>query len=297
VRPDIIYLSSSMQGHDGPHSAYIGYGQNACALSGFADASGWPDRVPAAPYGAYTDYIAPRFNATALIAALDYRRRTGKGQWLDQSQFEASLHFFAPAIMDFQLNNKVLSRQGNRLHNAAPHGVFPCKGDDCWIAISVFTDEEWKSLCEVLGSPAWVKKAEFSTISERKRNENELEKLLSSWTINHTPQNAEDILQRAGIPANIVAKPSDVYEDQQLQYRNYFVRLNHPEMGKPAFEPQACFLLSKTPRKLVRPTPCLGEHNEYVFKELLGMTDDEIAEHIIDGSITTQLPGKFQVNM
>jgi crotonobetainyl-CoA:carnitine CoA-transferase CaiB-like acyl-CoA transferase len=297
VRPDIIYLSSSMQGHDGPHSSYIGYGQNACALSGFADASGWPDRVPAAPYGAYTDYIAPRFNAAALIAALDYRRRTGKGQWLDQSQFEASIHFFAPAIMDFQLNNRILSRNGNRLYNAAPHGVFPCKGDDCWIAISIFTDEEWEALCKALGNPEWVNKSEFSTLSDRKRNENELEKLLSDWTVNYTPQEAEAILQAEDVPANIVARPSDVYEDKQLQSRNYFVRLDHTEMGKPAFEPQACFLLSKTPRKLIRPTPCLGEHNEYVFKELLGMTDDEIAEHIIDGSITTQLPGKFQVNM
>ena len=143
VRPDVIYLSSSMQGRGGPHSSYIGYGHNAAALSGFAGLSGWPDLPPAAPYGPYTDFICPRFNIVALIAALDYRRRTGKGQWLEQSQFETALHFLAPLFMDYMANGRVAERQGNRLGHAAPHGVFPCKGDDYWIAIAVFTDEEW----------------------------------------------------------------------------------------------------------------------------------------------------------
>ncbi|MFC1822676.1 CaiB/BaiF CoA transferase family protein, partial [Thermodesulfobacteriota bacterium] len=127
-RPDIIYLSTSMQGRSGPHTAYAGFGQSACALSGFSEVSGWPDRMPAPPYGAYTDYLCPRFNAAALIAALEYRQRTGKGQFLEQSQLESALHFFAPPIMDYQINGRIAGRNGNRIQSAAPHGLFPCEG-------------------------------------------------------------------------------------------------------------------------------------------------------------------------
>jgi crotonobetainyl-CoA:carnitine CoA-transferase CaiB-like acyl-CoA transferase len=297
VRPDIIYLSSSMQGHDGPHAGYVGFGPNACALAGFSEVSGWPDRTPAAPHGAYTDYICPRFGATALIAALEYRRRTGKGQWLEQSQFETALHFFSPPVMDYAINGTIAERQGNRLTQAVPHGVFPCKGDDRWVAIAVFTDEEWRSFCGAIGRPEWIEKAEFLTFSKRKENEHELERLVSEWTVTYTAEQVENILQNNGVAASVVAKPSDVYEDEQLKYRSYFVRLDHPVMGKQAFEPQACFILSKTPREIVMPSPCLGEHNAYVFKELLGMNDDEITEHVIDGSITSELPGGFQMSM
>jgi benzylsuccinate CoA-transferase BbsF subunit len=297
VRPDIIYLSSSMQGRGGPHSSYVGYGQNACALIGFAELSGWPDTAPAAPYGPYTDFICPRFNIVALIAALDYRRRTGKGQWIEQSQFETSLHLISPIILDCMVNGRVAKRQGNRLDYAAPHGVFPCKGDDRWIAIAVFNDKDWLAFCNAIGNPEWAKDTEFSTLSQRKEHEDRLEALVAEWTFSYTAEEAEKILQSAGVAANMVARPSDVYEDPQLKYRNYFVRLDHPAMGEQAFEPQSCFILSKTPREITMPSPCIGEHNEYVFKELLGMSADEIAEHIADGSITTELPGDFQVRM
>jgi benzylsuccinate CoA-transferase BbsF subunit len=291
LRPDIIYLSSSMQGQEGPHANYAALGPHACALCGFTEISGWPDRMAAAPYGPYTDFIAPRFNAAAMIAALEYRRRTGKGQWIEQSQFEASLHFLCPPIMDYLVNGRIAKRKGNRLRYAAPHGIFPCKGDDCWVAIAVFTDEEWRAFCSTIGNPEWTKRTGFATLERRKENEDELEKLVGEWTINYTADHVEAMLQAAGVVANRLAKPSDVFEDPQLEHRNYFVRLEHPEMGRPAFESLACYILSKTPRELTMPSPCLGEHNAYVFKELLGMTDDEIADHIVDGSITTELPG------
>lgn len=297
VKPDIIYVSSSMQGRGGPHSSYVGYGTNACSLCGFSEITGWPDRMPAAPYGAYTDYICPRFGTSALIAALEYCRRTGKGQWIEQSQFESSLHFFAPPIMDYMANGRIMQRQGNRLAQAAPHGIFQCQGDERWIAIAIFTEEEWQAFCNAIGKPEWAHKAEFATLAKRKQNEDKLEQLITEWTGNYSAEEVERRLQAAGIAAGIVAKSSDIYADEQLQHRRYFNRLQHPVMGEPAFEPQSCFLLSQTPREIVRPSPCLGEHNAYVFKEFLGMTDDEIAEHIVDGSITTQLPGGFKVNM
>lgn len=297
VKPDIIYLSSSMQGANGPHSKYAGYGMNAVNLCGFSEVSGWPDRGPVAPYGAYTDYVCARFNALALIAALDYRRRTGKGQWLEQSQFETAIHFFSPPLLDYQVNGRVMKRDGNRFPHASPHGVFPCQGDDSWVAIAVFNDEQWQGFCKAIGSPAWVKQDKFSSLDKRKQNEDELERLVAAWTVNETAERVEEMLQNAGVPAHRVSKQVDVYHDPQLKHRRYFVPMRHPVMGTQNYEQQSCYILSKNPREMARPSPCLGEHNEYVFKELLGMSDEEISTHIIDGSITTELPGTFSISM
>jgi len=165
------------------------------------------------------------------------------------------------------------------------------------VAISIFTDEEWRAFGEAVGNPPWTREEKFSTLPGRKDNEDELEMLVAEWTSNYTAAQVEKTLQSAGIAANMVAKPSDTFEDSQLKYRNHFTRVDHSVMGKPAYEQQACYIMSKTPREIVMPSPCLGEHNEYVFKELLKMDDDEIAEYIIDGSITTRLPEEFRANV
>ena len=166
---------------------------------------------------------------------------------------------------------------------------FQCQGDDRWVAISVMDENEWINFCKAIGNPDLASHPDYATIADRKKNEDALDKLVTEWTLSHTHQEVEDILQKAGVPAHIVSRPSDVYKDQQLAARGYFTPLQHSAMGVQKFEPQACFILSKTPRELTMPSPCLGEHNEYVFKELLKMTDDEIAEYIIDGSITTEM--------
>ena len=293
IRPDIIYFSSSMQGRGGPHTSYAGYGQNAVNFCGFSEVTGWPDRLPSPPYGAYTDYVSCRFAAFALLSALAYRRKTGKGQYIDQSQFESSIQFMAPPIMDYQVNGKVMGSNGNRLPQAAPHGVFPCKGDDRWVAICVMDEKQWTEFCQVIGNPSLATLKDFSNLSQRKNNEDALEKLVTDWTLKHTAEEIEKILQKAGIPSNFVEKPSDIYQDPQLEHRHYFTALEHQVMGKPKYDAQGCFILSKTPRELTRASPLVGEHNEYVFKDLLKMTDDEIAEHLIDGSITTEFVGKM----
>ncbi len=294
-RPDIIYLSSSMQGRGGPHSGYAGYGMNAVNLCGFTEVTGWPDRRPAAPHGAYTDYINTRFNALAIVAALEYRRRTGRGQYIEQSQFETSLHFFAPPVMDYFASGTIMGRDGNRSPEACPHGVFPCRGDDEWLAVSVMDDSQWQSFCAAVGRPELV--STHATLADRKTHENEVERLVSEWTSRYAPAEAETILRQAGIPCHTVARPKDVYEDPQLAARGYWQTIEHPVMGPQKYEPQSSFILSKTPRRIALPSPCLGEHNEKVFKELLGLTDDEIAGHIADGSITTELPGEFKASM
>ncbi|MDO8491721.1 MAG: CoA transferase, partial [Dehalococcoidia bacterium] len=132
IKPDIIMLSTCMQGQTGPHATHPGYGVQMASLAGISQFMGWPDREPAIIYGAYTDSIVPRFAASAIVAALDYRRRTGKGQHLDLSQFETSLSFVAPAILDYTVNEKEGQRMGNRCVYAAPHGAYPCRGHDRW---------------------------------------------------------------------------------------------------------------------------------------------------------------------
>src|SRR5262249_5570753 len=144
-----------------------GFGQLMAALSGFYEVTGWPDRAPAPPYGAYTDFIVPRLAATALLAAVDHQRRTGEGQYLDVSQFEASLHFLAPALLEHSLAGTVAGRGGNGSDHAAPHGAYPCAGDDRWIAVSVRGEAEWRTFAGALDRPAWLAEPRFATHASR----------------------------------------------------------------------------------------------------------------------------------
>ena len=154
VKPDIIMLSTCLMGQTGPLAKFAGFGNLAAAISGFFDPTGWPDRAPAGPFGAYTDYIAPWYNAAAILTALEYKRRTGQGQHIDLSQAEASLHFMAPALLDYTANGTVQSRAGNDDRNYAPHGVYPAAGNDAWIAVATQTEAQWQALCRSLSDPS-----------------------------------------------------------------------------------------------------------------------------------------------
>lgn len=282
VKPDIIMLSASLQGQTGPSIGRIGFGPQLAALSGFYEVCGWPDRGPEMFWGAYTDYISIRIGLVALIGALDYRRRTGKGQYLDLSEFEAGVGLLAPEILDYTINGKVLTRMGNRCLYAAPHGAFPCKGEDTWCAIAVFTDEEWQNLCEAMDNPEWVRDPELATLMGRKANEDKLEELLSEWTVNWTTEELFQKLQKANVPAGIVQNPREVQEDIQLNHRHHFWELLHRELGKHCYEAPA-FILSETPAEFQMPAPCLGEHNKHVYTKLLGLSDQEFIELSADG--------------
>ena len=283
VKPDIIMLSTCMQGQTGPHATHPGYGFHLTALSGFSHIAGWPDRGPA-DLGAYTDYIAPRFNALAILAALSHRQRTGKGQYIDMSQYEDGIGFMAPLILDNVVNQRVARRMGNRYPDAAPHGAYRCRGDDRWCTIAVFTDEEWKSFDKVIGNPAWTNDSKFTTLLARKENEEELDSLVEEWTINYSPEEVMTMMQVVGVAAGVVETGEDLLEhDPQLRHRHLYWELEHPEVGKyRAAGPS--FVLSKSPCELRR-APLLGEHNEYVLRELLGMSEEEIAELVIEGVV------------
>ena len=284
IKPDIIMMSSSLMGQTGPWHNSPGYGDQLTAISGISQISGWPDRIPG-EVGFYTDYIAPRFNAVTILAALDYRRRTGKGQFLDMAQHQGSLHFVGPLMLDYDVNKRVAGRMGNRDPYGAPHGVFRCKGVDKWCAVTVFSDEEWQAFGHAIGSPAWATDdPRFATFEGRKENEDELEVLVTAFTVNREDRGVMATMQAAGVPAGMVNTPEDHLDnDPQLLYREFFQWRDHPELGRYRPPRQPC-VLSKTPCQIER-APLYGEHNEYAFKEILGMTDDEIAELVIEGVV------------
>ncbi|MFC1957765.1 CoA transferase, partial [Chloroflexota bacterium] len=260
-----------------------GWGNILVGLSGFSQIAGWPDREPA-DLQTYTDYIGPHYVAAAIIAALLYRQRTGKGMYLDVSQNEASLQFLAPLILDYTVNGRIANRMGNRSTYAAPHAAYRCRGDDRWCTIAVSTDEEWQNFVKVIGNPAWTKDSRFSTFLARKKNEEELDRLVEAWTINHTAEEVMEMMQAVGVPAGTAETGEDLVEnDPQLAHEHYFQRVDHPEGGTYLVHPSP-IVPSKSYHE-VRRSPLLGEHNEYVLKELLGLSDDEIADLVIDGAV------------
>ena len=232
VNPDIIMLSTCMQGQTGPHHTHPGFGLTLTALSGFNHITGWPDREPENLF-TYTDFIGPHFNVLAILAALDYRCRTGKGQYLDVSQYENGVHFLAPLILDYVVNGRVANRTGNRYPYAAPHGAYRCRGDDRWCTIAVFTEAEWQNFVLVIGNPAWASSPKFITLEVRKDNEDELDRLVEEWTINYTAEEVMSMMQGVGVSAGVVQTGEDLLErDPQLKHRHFFQELDHPEVGK-----------------------------------------------------------------
>ena len=281
IKPDIIMMSTCMQGQTGPSSVHPGYGIPLTSLSGFTHITGWPDRPPSGTYGPYTDFVAPAFNVVAMLAALDYKRRTGKGQHLDLSQNECGLHFLSPMILDYEVNGREFTRRGNRSDRAAPHGVYPCKGDDRWCAIAICSDEEWHSFSKVIGNPGWTKEPAFASLEERMKNIDKLDKQVGDWTLRYSPEEVMERMQAAGVAAGVVKNGEDLNNDPQLEHCDAFPIVNHPEVG-PCAPQRVSIKLSKTSPCAPTPPPCLGEHTEYVCKEFLGIPEEEFVELLLD---------------
>lgn len=275
IKPDIIMISASMLGRGGPYSRQPGFGPVLSSLSGMTGLTGWPDRAPTNPYGAYTDFVVPKFALPALLAALDYRRRTGIGQHIDISQLEAALHFMAPPMLDCANNGREQQRMGNRHPTVAPHGAYPCQGEDLWCTIACMTEADWQALCQVMDNPAWAQEDRFATMLSRKAHEDALDELISAWTQAWEVASLMHTLQQAGVPAGAVQRNKEVIEDKQLQHRGHFVYMDHPEVGRHPVQ-RSEFRLSKAAAEHHWPAPNLGQHTVQVCKEILGMSEDEI---------------------
>jgi len=285
VKPDVIILSSCNQGQSGRRAAQRGFGSQLTSMSGFTHLTGYDESEgPMLLYGPYVDFVAAGFGFIAVLAALDYRRRTGKGQHIDLSQYEAGIQFLTPAILDAQLNQRLHQRNANHDERAAPHGVYPCKGTDQWCAIAVFGDEEWTAFTRAAEKPEWAADSRFRSHESRKEHEDQLDETIGTWTRALDVDALVARLQAGGVRAGKVQSVGDLFSCPQLAHRKQWVPLDHAEFG--TYEHEAPpFILSETPAEMRRSCPQLGEHNDYVFEKILGLSRDEIRHLEDDGVI------------
>ena len=270
-KPGLIMLSTCMQGQTGPHRDYPGFGNLMAALSGFYHVSGYSEAEPCPPYGAYTDFIAPRYAACALIAALDYRRRTGKGQYIDMAQYEASLHHLAPMLLDYFATGRVLGPVGNRSQRYAPHGAYRCADEDRherWIALAVADDRQWRALLDVMGNPPTD--AAFATMLGRLRDPAALDELVAAMTRTRGAEELTVALQAVGVSAYPVQNCMDLHRDENLEAFGFWHWLDHKQMGPSPYEGLE-HRMSRTPGGPQRPAPALGQHSDEVLAGILGM--------------------------
>lgn len=276
IRPDVIYVAMSMQGSSGPEHQYLGYGASMAALTGLQHLTGLPGREPAGTGTNFPDHVPnPCHAAFAIMAALRHRRRTGEGQLIDIAQTEPTIALLGPTFLDLTVNGRVQQPNGNEHPWAAPHGVYPCKGEDRWIAICVMSEAQWLALGDVLGGPAWTRDATLRAGGERHVRRKELDTSLAAETAKWVAEDLMHALQARRVPAGVVQTAADVVKrDPQLAHRGHWVTLEHAEMGRTIYNsPPIRF--SRTPVELKQPAPLLGEHTEEICRELLGLSDDE----------------------
>jgi len=282
VKPDVIMLSSSAVGGTGPQRHYVGYAPTFAALGGMAHLTGFPDGPPVPLMGS-SDLRSATTSAFAILVALYHRAQTGEGQHIDLSSTETIAVLVGDAILDYTMNNRVSSRKGNRDEIMAPHNCYPCQGNN-WVSIAIATDEEWESFCDALGNPPWTKDERFTDAFRRWQNQEELDKLIGEWTINYTHREVMERLQKAGVAAIPSFGGAELFSDPHLNERGFATEVSHPVIGKRKVV-NVPWRFSATPAQVTSYAPLLGEHNEYVFGELLGMPQEEIQRLVAEGII------------
>jgi benzylsuccinate CoA-transferase BbsF subunit len=282
VRPDLVMISMPLFGQTGPWSSYMGYGHVLQAAAGFNHLTGWPDGPPLGTGTAYTDFFVPHIAALALVAALDYRRRTGVGQYIDFSQFEAAVHGLGTAILDWTANGHEQIRMGNRDPEAAPHGCYRCK-DGKHIVLACFTEQEWEGLRAAIGRPDWCDLERMRRKWQRLNEQKEIDWHLGAIFREMRSGPAFRQLQSYGVPSGIVKSPEDMHRDPQLRHRGHYWKLEHPVMGLRTYDGPA-FRLSRTPARLRKAAPLLGEDNQYVFKQVVGLGEEEFVGLLAEGA-------------
>jgi benzylsuccinate CoA-transferase BbsF subunit len=292
-QPDLIYLTMPMQGATGPHSRYAGFGSTIAALSGLVAPSGLPGRVPVGTGTHYPDHVPnPGHALVALLAALVHRNRTGRGGRIELSQFESTTGLLGPAVLRYSVTGNQPSARGNRVPWAAPHGVYPCLGDDTWIAISAGTEAQWAALSGVLarsepggdGEPGEDLAADprFAGLDSRREHEDALDGMVAARTARWDRWELMGRLQAAGVPASVVETTGDVFDDPVLAARRYWRVLEHPVMG-PVRNASAPHLWNGQPVSPASPAPLLGQHTEEISTDLLGLSADEYRQLVADG--------------
>ena len=289
LNPGIIYCSMSGFGHSGRDRDFVTWGPTAQALSGLTYMSGLPGEESAGWGFSYMDHTGGFYGTIAIMMALLHRNKTGEGQHLDLSQVEAGIGLTGTSVLDYTVNNRPFRRDGmppgNRApeREIAPHNSYPCRGEDRWCVIAVTNDDEWDSLVNILGNPAWANDERFATMASRFANQNDLDEFISQWTINLTPLEVYDVLQNAGVPAGAVQTPMERAEiDLQLKHRGFIAEVEHAELGNTKVE-SIPMKMSETPWKLNKASPLLGEHSAEIYMDLLGVSAEELGTLFEEG--------------
>lgn len=286
ARHDIIMVNLSGMGQTGPWRDDVALAHTIHALSGLTYLSSYNKDSPVGTGFAYSDVVAGLFTAQAILAALEYRARTGKGQSVEISEFEAMCMLMGTSLMDYSINGKETSPDGNSPagEQAAPYGCFRCKGNDRWCVIAVYTEEQWEALCSAMGTPSWITRKEFSTLLQRKLHSAELNGLIERWTAGYEPAEILRLLQDKGVPAGIVQNAEDIAHDPQMQDGNFFINTVHPVLGKRTSDSIPIKFSNTTP-EYRKAAPLLGQDNEYVYRELLGIEERQYLDYIEKGVI------------
>ena len=274
VKPDIIMISASGFGATGPYKNYGGYAPIFASIGGLAYLTGYADGEPNTMSGVM-DLRVGTVSAFVALAALIRKQKTGQGMYVDVSSSEAISSLIGSDLMGYTMNGVSPMRRGNEDSILAPHQVYRCKGEDKWVSIAVATEEEWKSLCEVMGNPAWTKDPKFMDTYQRWYNRKELDELMSQWTINYTDYEVMHMLQAAGVAAIPSMSAEEILSDPHSEARGIFTKVNHPILGeKTVVMPPWRF--SETPAEIYKSAPLLGENNDEIFGDLLGMSKEEM---------------------
>lgn len=289
IKRDIIMISSTGFGHSGPWTNYSSFGMTLEPTAGLSNLTGYPDGPPIrTQFGTALDMSAGSVGAFAMLAALRHRRRTGRGQWIDLAQYEIGAQLIAPSVMDFTMNGVIQTRIGNRHTSMAPHGVYPCRGKDVWLAIAVRNDDEFAALCLVMEKPELAEDDRFVDVIVRYDHQDELDTLISDWTRGRDRFELFHALQQAGVPAAPVQTNKDVLLDPHLRARDFFSMPEaFPRTKSVGRRPNTgpAYKLSKTPGEIRWMAPPMGEHNELILGEFLGYSEPEIAQFAASGII------------
>ena len=281
INPGAILLSCSTLGAFGPESKVSGLGPNIQVYAGLPHLSGYEDGPPALGGGSWPDFVVGIIGTFATLVALRDRKRTDRGQHIDLAMAEVITSMIPEAVMDYLMNGKEHGRQGNHDPEMSPHSVYPASGYDQWVAIAVSNDDEWRAMCEVAGHPEWIENPKFADLKSRKKNEAELDSLISEWTKRESPYGIMHTLQGAGVSAAPVMSVFDLVASPHLQERGYFVDIDHPEVG-PRMTPGIPVKFSGMPKLSYYSAPTLGQHNEFILKEIVGLDDETYARLVSD---------------
>ena len=288
IKPDIIVLDSTAYGSSGPWENYIGYGSSLQAVTGLTYLTGYEDSGPVQGGILFNDTLGA-LNATyAILLALAHRERTGEGQWIDLSQYEAGIAHLGEAFMEYEMNGVAPTRRGNSHPDHAPYGLYPCAGDDGWVSITVTSDAEWANFVRAVGE-AWASNRDWETAESRLSQRKSLDEAIGRWTSDKDKHEVMHLLQSSGVACGAVYNTRDIATDAHHADRGFFEISQHPEPVGPRPHSAPLFGLTGVDRPPDRLAPRFGEANRKVFQELLGLTDQEYDE-LMDQQVISDVP-------